>query len=41
MEFPSGVLIERVEVDRAVTLIAQNLDQRGPTFFGGGLQLPV
>ena len=41
MKLPSGVLVETVEVDRAVTLVAQDLNQRGPSFFGRWLQLPV
>ena len=41
VKLSSRVLIEPVEVHRAVALVAQDLDQRGTTFFGGWLQLPV
>jgi hypothetical protein len=35
------VLIEPVEVNGAVALIAQNLDKRRTAFLGGWLQLPI
>ena len=41
VELSSGVLVESIEVDRAIALVAQNLDQSGATFFRGWLQLPV
>jgi hypothetical protein len=41
VELASRVLVESVEVHGAVTFVAQDLDQRGSTLFGGWLQLPV
>ena len=41
MQLSSGVLVEPIEVHGAVTFIAQDFDQSGPTFFGGWLQLTV
>jgi len=41
VELPSRVLVERIEIDGAVALVAQDLNQSGTTFFRGWLQLPV
>jgi hypothetical protein len=41
VELSSRVLVEPVEIHGAVALVAQDLDQRGTTFFGGWLQLSV
>jgi hypothetical protein len=40
-ELSSGVLVERVQIDGAVTLVAQDLNQSRATFLRGWLQLPV
>ena len=40
-ELSSCVLVEPVEIDGAVTFVAQDLNQSGTTFFRGWLQLPV
>jgi hypothetical protein len=40
-ELSPCILVERVEVDGAVTFVAQHLHQSGATFFRGWLQLAV
>jgi hypothetical protein len=38
-QFAAGIFVERVEVHRSFTLVAEQLDERGSTLFLGRLQL--
>jgi hypothetical protein len=41
VQFAPSVLIEVVQIERAVTLVAQDLDKGWPALFLGWLQLTV
>jgi len=41
MQLTATVLVERVEIDGAVALVAQDFDKGWPAFFLRRLQLPV
>ena len=40
-QFPARAFVQNRQVDGAVALIAQDLDQRRPSLFRGGLELAI